>query len=47
MPNKTFQTNDAVEEQGSDFNYREILDAVIGIGLPYPLSVVFSLPFCI
>ena len=29
MPNKTFQTNDAVEEQGSDFNYREILDAVI------------------
>ena len=29
MPNKTFQTNDAVEEQSSDFNYREILDAVI------------------
>ena len=29
MPQKTFQTNDVVEEQDSGFNYREILDAVI------------------
>ena len=29
MPQKTFQTNDVVEEQNSGFNYREILDAVI------------------
>ena len=29
MPQKTFQTNDIVEEQDSGFNYREILDAVI------------------
>lgn len=29
MPQKTFQTNDVVEEQDSSFNYREILDAVI------------------
>lgn len=29
MSQKTFQTNDVVEEQDSGFNYREILDAVI------------------
>lgn len=29
MPQKTFQTNDVVEEQDSGFNYREILDAAI------------------
>lgn len=29
MVDKSFQTNETVEEQGSDFNYRELIDALI------------------
>ena len=46
MPNKTFQTNDAVEEQGSDFNYREILDAVILHWHWFAISIVGCLFYC-
>lgn len=40
MPQKTFQTNDVVEEQDSGFNYREILDAVILHGHWFAISII-------